>query len=319
MSSESSRALRVGAFITFAMALFVFIIFWIGRDRGFIRRSYPLQVKLLRVPGLMPGSLVRLGGLRVGNVTDITFSDQADDPYRYVKMKVQTRFRERIRLDSRAKLGSLGLLGDKVIDITPGSLTQPIIADNGMIPSVESIELDALLDRAAQMMDNLTLASKDVTEITKKINTGDGTLAKIINDPRLYSNLDSLLVVCTQLALAIRTNQGTLGALFNDRRLYDDLVTFSQAGTHLVNEIQNGQGSLGRLVKDPSLYNHLDSLALSLNHVSRRLQQPDSSTLGAMLSDRKFADDLSVTIKSLNELIVDIKQNPGRYIKVSVF
>lgn len=319
MNSDRARQLRVGALMISAFVLFVFALFWIGQDSGWARSTYPLTVKLMKVPGLIPGSPVRLGGLRVGYVRDITFSNDPGDPFLYVELKVQSRFAERIRADSRAKLGSLGLLGDKVIDISPGSPKAPVLEAYDLVRSAEVTELDALLDRAAQMIDNLDTASQDIKQIVAKINTGEGSLAKFLNDPRFYTNLDSLLIVCTELAMAVRNNDGTIGALFNDRRLYDNLLTFVNSGNSLVMGIQNGQGTAGKLVKDPSLYNHLDSMSLSIRRLSDRLQQPDSSSLGALLADKQFSDDLKLTIKNLNDLIVDLKTNPKRYVRLSLF
>jgi len=225
---------------------------------------------------------------------------------------------DRIRKDSMAKLGSQGLLGDRTIDITVGSPNQPTIKPGDNIPTVESSGLGDLISKGGSALDDLRETSRNAKEISWKINRGSGTLAQVLNDPRLYTNLDSLLNMWTDITLKINRGEGTLAKLVNDSELYDNLSgSLAEIRTFLAN-VNNGQGSLGKLAQSDSAYIHMDSLLTSLN-TTLAMINGGQGTMGQLVANKDLYNKMSATVESLDALIIDIKKNPKKYVKISLF
>jgi phospholipid/cholesterol/gamma-HCH transport system substrate-binding protein len=159
------------------------------------------------VEGLKRGSPVRMGGVDVGSVDGIRYSEDANDPRLYVVVSVAEDEARRIRVDSAASISPKGLLGDKMLTITVGSPDKDPVAAGGVIPTGEGSGLDRFIgkvdrlgDRAEKVMINLetttnTLADeafrkdlqsavKSLSGILGSVNEGDGYAARIVKDPR---------------------------------------------------------------------------------------------------------------------------------------
>lgn len=307
MKESTKKEIKVGALIAIGLIIMFSAFFIIGGKEGIFTTSYPLFARFDDIEGLHVGAPVRLGGMKVGNVTDINFSDIADAKAIIVEMSIRSKSFIRIREDSKAVLASMGLLGDRTVDISLGSLDQPAIAP-GQFVSTEGGDIVKDIKEVAQ----------NVKEISGKINEGEGSLAQIINDPRLYTNLDSLLIIWADLSRKINEGEGNLAAIVNDPKLYRNLNDFLAKSTDFIEAINSGQGTLGKLATDEKLYSHTDSALIALNETLTRINSGEG-TLGQLMVNADLYEKLTATLASLDSLLIDIKQHPKKYVKLSLF
>src|SRR5690606_15409367 len=118
MERERRLLVRVGFFVSLGLVLLMVFIFVLGGERGLLSKQSRYSVSFHSVDGLKPGSPVRLAGVEVGKVTAIRFFDDPADPRVRVEMNVLARYADRLRENSTTASGSLGVLMDKVIEIS---------------------------------------------------------------------------------------------------------------------------------------------------------------------------------------------------------
>lgn len=208
--------IRLGLFITVGLGLFMVAIFLIGRQKNLFNPVFKLTTVFHNVSGLLVGSNVRFSGINVGTVDNIAIGDGSDVR---VDMLIRENVRQFIRADCEAGIGSSGIIGDRVLSITQGSIGAPVVEDGQKIGSKEPIETDAI-------MASMKVTVDQVSEITTKINTGNGTLSKLIHDQAMALSVDQAISNLrkgskglSDITAKINTGNGTLSKLVNDQTM----------------------------------------------------------------------------------------------------
>jgi phospholipid/cholesterol/gamma-HCH transport system substrate-binding protein len=318
MKKNTTRDIRVGALIAFGMVLIFGTFFIIGDQEGFFSDKVVLLAKFANIEGLSIGAPVRVGGMKVGSVRGIEFSQENNEKTIVVEMRVASASLPKIRKDSMARLGSMGLLGDRTVDITIGSPEQEAHVPYDFVNSIEAFQIDDLISESGDVLTDVKLTARDAREIAWKINHGDGSLAEIINDPRLYTNLDSLLVLWTDITKVIQSAEGSFGKFVSQPEFYDNMARLTNETADILGKINKSEGTLGKLANDESLYNHTDSLLVALTLTLEKINSGEGS-MGQFINNAEVYDKLNTTLSSLDSLLVDLKENPGRYVKLSLF
>ena len=182
---------RLGLFIITGLALFVLGIFIIGKQKNLFNPVFSLKANFHNVSGLQVGNTVRFSGINIGTVDNIRI---VNDSTVKVEMLIKKEVQKFIKTDSQAAIGSEGIIGDKVVVITQGFLSNKIIKSGQIITSVEPIETDAIMRSLKITADNAALASNDIVGIVAKINKGEGTLGRLIQDKSMANNIDQTIV-----------------------------------------------------------------------------------------------------------------------------
>ena len=182
---------RLGLFIIIGIGLFVLGIFIIGKQKNLFNPVFSLKANFHNVSGLQVGNAVRFSGINIGTVDNITI---INDSTVKVEMLIKKEVQKFIKTDSQAAIGSEGIIGDKVVVITQGYLSKKIIKSGQIITSVEPIETDAIMRSLKITADNAALASNDIVGIVSKINKGEGTLGRLIQDKSMANNIDQTIV-----------------------------------------------------------------------------------------------------------------------------
>ena len=307
MRENTKKEIRVGAMIALGLIIIFSAFFIIGGKEGIFTKRYKLYARFDNIEGLNIGAPVRLGGWKVGNIDDIRFTDDAKGEAIIVTMSIKSSSFIRIREDSKARLGSMGLLGDRTIDISLGSPSEKPLAPGSYVQAIQG----DIIKTVEEIADN-------ANKITAKINEGKGSLAQIINDPRLYTNLDSLLMIWADLSQKINSGEGNLAQIMNDSTLYRNFTLFLVKSNEFITALNSGEGSLGKFVRDDQLYDHTDSLIAALNTTLTMINNGEG-TLGQLTTNQNLYNQLSTTLSSLDSLLVDIREHPKRYIKISIF
>jgi len=137
--------LRVGIFVFFLLLLFIAFVLTIGTQTHLFEERYTLRAAFRDVQGLTVGAPVRLAGLTIGVVQGVTFSSDAADPRVHVGVTIDREFQPRIREDSEATIGTVGLVGDKVFEITVGSDTAGILQSGEFLETKEPVDFARLM------------------------------------------------------------------------------------------------------------------------------------------------------------------------------
>jgi len=318
MKNDRSREIRVGALIAIGLVVIFAAFFSVGTQEGLFTQKLELKAKFGNVEGLTIGAPVRVGGVKVGSVSYISFAPEDGEKGIIVTMSIGADAFPRIRKDSFARLGSQGLLGDRTVDISIGSPQAEPFIQGEYVSTKEATQFDDLISKSGDALTDIKITAQNAKEISWKINHGNGSLAQIINDPRLYTNLDSLLNLWSRITVKINSGEGVLAKLVNDPSLYDNLTgTLSEMRTFLAN-VNSGQGSLGKMATDQGIYYRFDSLLTSLQGTLDKVNAGEG-TAAQLVNNRDMYNKFNNTMDALNSLIIDIKQNPKKYVKLSLF
>lgn len=182
---------RLGFFIAGGTALFIVAIFLIGKQKNLFSPVFTLSAMFHNVSGLQVGSNIRFSGINVGTVDNISIVDGSTVRVDMLVRKSVQRF---IKGDCEAGIGSAGIIGDRVLSISQGSVDAATVVDGQLIASREPTEMDAIMGNLKVTVDNAAVVSEQAAEITKKINTGNGTLSRIINDSSMGRNVKQTII-----------------------------------------------------------------------------------------------------------------------------
>jgi phospholipid/cholesterol/gamma-HCH transport system substrate-binding protein len=187
---SNSFKVRLGLFVTVGIGLFVLAIFFIGRQKNLFDPVFTVSARFKNVSGLQVGNAVRFSGINVGTVDDIRI---VNDTLVQVDMIIKQDVQKFIKRDSEAGIGSEGLIGDRLITISNGTAHAPGIRSGQVIASNEPVETDEIMESLSVTAGNAAMMSEDLSEIMNKINRGEGTLGRLINDKKIANNLDATM------------------------------------------------------------------------------------------------------------------------------
>jgi phospholipid/cholesterol/gamma-HCH transport system substrate-binding protein len=182
---------RLGLFITGGLIVFLIAIFIIGKQKNLFVPVFKLTTSFYNVSGLQVGNNIRFSGINVGTVDNIEI---INDSTVRVDLLIQKNVQRFIKEDCQAAIGSAGIIGDRVLVITQGSYDAPIAKDGQYIESKEPVEPDAIMAKLQITADNAAIISFNLAEIMVKINSGNGTLGRLIQDSTIAENINSTIV-----------------------------------------------------------------------------------------------------------------------------
>jgi phospholipid/cholesterol/gamma-HCH transport system substrate-binding protein len=186
METSTNSKIRLGIFILTAVLLFVAAVFYIGKKKNLFTATFNLHGVFRNVSGLQVGNNVRFAGITVGTIGNIVI---LSDTSVQVDMLIENETKKFIKKDSYASIGSEGLMGDRVVNITQGTFASPSINENDHIQTIEPPETDAILASLQATGENAEFVTSQLAEIFYKINQGDGVLGRLIQDSAFAGNL----------------------------------------------------------------------------------------------------------------------------------
>lgn len=181
---------KLGLFVTVGIILFFLAIFIIGKQKNLFDPVFQVKANFQNVSGLKVGNAVRFSGINVGTVDQIRI---INDSTVQVTMLVKQEVQKFIKEDSEAGIGSEGIIGDKLVVLSKGGSTSKIIKEGQLIASSEPVETDAIMESLQVTADNAAMATGEITEILAKVNSGKGSLGKLINDDSMAEDLDATM------------------------------------------------------------------------------------------------------------------------------
>lgn len=191
METQSNNfKVRLGLFIIVGIILFFLAIFIIGKQKNLFDPVFKVTSDFRNVSGLQVGNTVRFSGINIGTVDNIRI---INDSMVKVDMLIKKDVQKFIKTDSKAGIGSEGIIGDKVVVLSQGNSNAKMVKDGQRIASTEPVETDAIIQSLQVTSDNAAVASGEIAEILIKINNGEGTLGRLINDEGMAKDIDQTI------------------------------------------------------------------------------------------------------------------------------
>jgi phospholipid/cholesterol/gamma-HCH transport system substrate-binding protein len=332
--------LKIGILGLAAMLLAAILIFAVGGQGGFAWQRYALKTTFSDVKGLKTGAVVRVAGIDVGKVTKLEFA--AADVL--VTLEVNNAMQERITDQSVAMLGSLSLLGEPLIDITPSSEGRRL-QDGDVIQSARtSGQIADVAEGATQSLEQARLLLEDLRAgrgtvgklfaddalyrdirefvsaaetVASTISRGEGTIGMLAKDPAAYRQLNGALGNLQEMTRRINAGEGTLGRLMTDDALAQSLQATSGSFERISGRLEKGEGTAGKLLTDQELYDRINALTGRLDAVVATLEKGEG-TAGRLLQDAQLYENMNTTIAEARSLLADIRKDPRKYLNVRV-
>jgi phospholipid/cholesterol/gamma-HCH transport system substrate-binding protein len=331
--SPSGREVRVGLVILAALAVLAAGIFLIGNKNNLFSRKNHYYTEFQSVSGLKPGSPVQIDGVDVGTIEKVLLPQNPRHPLIQVWVKIDRAYAERLRgplpparpgkaPPSQARIQSLGLLGDKFIEINSGPPEYPVIPADGEIPAAQPTNVDALLASGEDVMGNLVEISHSLSRILGRMDRGEGLLGELTTDtPAGRRMRDSLVATSESLqraAAKLESGQGPLPRLLNDRAMADRLATSLDRLEGLLAQAQNGPGLLPGLLNDAAARARFDDALASLDKVARDLQaftaelDKNGGLLPRLVNDEEYGRQVSEEVRRIVERLGEVADKLAR-------
>lgn len=325
MPNNPSSARRVGLLLLVALALGMAAIFLVGERRNLFSQKNDYLIRFDSVPGLSAGSDVQLDGVGVGSVSAIDLSESVEENQIVVGIRVESRFAARIREDSMARIRTLGLLGDKYIEISSGSPRFPEVPEGGTIGTAPVADVDRLRASGEDLVNNVTRITEQLTTILGRMERGEGILGELTRDvdpdrkvtSELMTTLDSIRGLFDDL----RAGDGPIPRMLNDRALGEKLETTVGRLDSLLARTESGEGTLGMLLTDTQQRERLERSLASLERTASNLEtatdslRAERALLPKLLGDEAYGDklsgDLQALVENLNRVAEKLDRGPG--------
>lgn len=332
--------LKIGLLSLAALALAALLIFALSGTGGFGWQVYSLKTVFANISGLNQGAQVRMAGVPIGTVTGIAFVGERVE----VTFEISEEMQSRVTTESRATLGSVSLLGESAVDITPSTKGTPI-PEWGYVPPGDIA--GSIADVTAQATEGI----QEVTALLQDIRAGRGTLGQLATNDQLYRELNGLLVSVSQVTQGIsqgrgtlgrlmtndatarsleaslanlesmmariRAGEGSIGKLMTDDTLSRNLTSMSANADQLTAKLNNGEGTMGQLMTNRQLFDRFNAVAGRLEQVTTGLNDGEG-TAGQLLRDKRLYENMNETMNQMRQLVADIRADPKKYLNVRV-
>jgi phospholipid/cholesterol/gamma-HCH transport system substrate-binding protein len=285
--------------IAAGIALFCFAIFSIGGGSRLFARTRTIVARFHSINGLQSGAPVELSGVKVGTVESISFPSDPSDSRVIVRMRIDEPAARRIRTDSAAQIDSMGLLGDKFVELSPGTSAAPIAGPGATIPAVDPVDYQALLQKLGSggVAGNLVAISSSMRTLLDQIEHGNGVMAELVRGQP---------GAAPELRLKLSTLEQTLNSV---NRLSIQMDT-------VLNRINRGQGLAGamfdRRTNGAEFLAEMRQTAASVRRTSARLDrvldkfQTARGLIPQLMENRQAGDELMANMRASSRDLRDI-------------
>jgi len=206
MKTTPAQKVKTGIIVVVGTGILFITIFLIGKQKSLFSSTFTVHADYKNVSGLQIGNFVRFAGINIGVVNDITIMN---DTTVRVDLTLQEKVHPFIKADSHASIGSDGLMGDKLIQIGPGSDSAERVKKDGAVIAVNPIDIDKIVGKLGGIADDAQSITGSLAEILDKVNNGQGSLGRLLNDDKLSRHLESTLQSAKQTVNTINKTATT--------------------------------------------------------------------------------------------------------------
>ncbi|HXA16659.1 MAG TPA: MlaD family protein [Thermoanaerobaculia bacterium] len=333
-TKPKEKTIRVGLLVAAALLVLMIFVFFIGSEQKIFSRKNEYKVRLDNVTGLAEGNPVKISGVTVGVIKDITLPRDPKMRDVDIELMVDRKYADRIRTDSRARLKKLGLLaGDSYIDISPGSPKFDADEPGSLIPAARQTNVDQLISSGEDLVDNFVQISYSLKNILSRVDRGEGLIGELTSAPETKQRITDTFLTTLNKTNAIlghvESGKGLVGKL-----VYDDAFAASFTGslqesahslqtlvTDIEGSLKNGQGAVPALLNDPEGKKKVLDLVENLRLTSANLAaltasyQSGQGLVPRLMNDKEYGDKTLVEfnglLRQLNDTVAKINRGEG--------
>lgn len=272
MNKESGYQWKLGMFVIIGLVLFVSTIYFVGKQKNIFGSTFHLKSKFKSVSGLEIGNNVRFSGINIGTVSAI---ELITDSSVVVNILIKDEVREFIKTDAIASIGSDGLMGDKVLTISPGKFSKIAVKDNAIIASSKPIDMQDVMSSIKKSVDNAGVITAQLAQFTYNMNNGEGTLTRIMTDKNFANSITNTLT---------------------------NLESSSSEFSKFTSKMNSGKGALSKLVTDEKLGKTIDSTMNNIKVSTKSLTEITEAAKHNFLLRGYFNKKKKAEDKKLEEL-----------------
>jgi len=304
--------LKVGLTVLVACIVLAAAILLIGGTGGWFTPKILLKAYFDNAGGLRQGAPVRLAGVDLGNVSKLRIvsdPDKKETPVE-VTMKVSMKFASNLRKDSIAALATAGVLGETYIDIDSSHANGPVVQNGDALPVRSQPDLQDVVRASQGTLQNLDALLKRLDRILSFVESGQGSIGKLIYDPALYNKLASTINEFQKLVNQVGEGQGTLGKLISDDELYRKVNASLDQMNGIIDDLNAGTGTAGKFLKDPALYDNANTTIANVKALTDDINA-GKGAIGKLAKDQEFAAKLQNTMNKLSALTDRLEAGEG--------
>jgi phospholipid/cholesterol/gamma-HCH transport system substrate-binding protein len=304
--------LKVGLTVLAASVTLCILILLMSGTGGIFTSKLALKSYFDNAGGLREGAPVRLQGVDIGNVSAIQV---VSDPARRltpveVTFKVGAKFHHNLRRDSVTLLTTAGVLGETYIDIDSAHATGPEAQQGDVLLTRDTPQIEDVVRASQSTLQNLDSLEKRVDRILAYIESGQGSIGKVIYDPSLFNRLNATIVQFQGLVNDVTSGKGSIGKLLVDDELYNKANATVDKLNLVIDDLNAGKGTAGKLLKDPTLYNNANETIANVKKLTDDVNA-GKGALGVMAKDQEFAAKLQNTMTKLSDLTDRLDSGQG--------
>ncbi len=298
--------LQIGFWVLVAFVLLLWATFQSG-SLNFFSREEKIHLVFDSVGGLEGSATVRLNGVPVGHVRDISLQEGTNNVV--VELGVKPGTRQRLRKGATARVTATGFLSELYIELEGGDTSQPPIQSDREIAVSSPADPNAAMKKVQAITDSLQVFLGNLNAVGRTMGSGHGTLGRLAQDERLYRDL-----------VELSRNANILTGRLNETqsRVSKELTTLAVSLDSLVQKMQTGQGTIAQLINDGTLHQRLASSTARADSILGSIAQ-GKGTFGRLYSDSTLYDDTKALMSSMKRLMAEIEKNPKKYFKFSIF
>lgn len=335
MRDVRKNNIRLGFFVAIGVLFFILGIYYIGSQINIFSKNFQISGIFEDISGLKVGNNVRFSGITIGTVSRVEIMN---DSLVRVDLSVQENVRQFIRKDSKMEIVSEGLMGNKIVNIYAGTINFDVAEDNDILKTIEVVQIDKILRQLNTSSINTAIITKNVAEITNKINRGEGAFGKIFADETFATNLSKIAertAVLTDnfadITDKISKEKGTIGMLLSDTVLANQLFltgTNLQRSTQnlveITNQVDNGQGLFGEIFTDTSFTSGLSRAGKNLDYTTEKTKilsdnlvkmtneiNEGQGLISRLIYDTAFADSVEIAVQNVNKGAKELEEASG--------
>ena len=333
MRDETKRNLRIGLLSGVALAVLGAVVFTVGNRQQLFTSHTRYHSRFSNVTGLQEGAPVKLNGVTVGFVEEIAMPTEPTGDGIEVRFSVDAAFTERIREDTQASIRTMGLLGDKYLELSGGSPGAERVLEGGLVEGRERPEVDQFVSSGEDLMENLLAISSSLKVILRRVEAGEGLLGELTISPetggRLSENLNATVLSVRRILERLEAGDGFVGRLLHEDPQIAALLTevrtaasaLSGLAESLAEDLERDGSLWATMVRDPETARNLKEAIRVVSRAGEALAAAaeelaaGEGTLPRLLADEEYADDfltdLHLLIRNLQSATAKIDQGDG--------
>jgi phospholipid/cholesterol/gamma-HCH transport system substrate-binding protein len=302
--------LRVGITVLIASVTLAVLVFLMTGTTGLFTPKIKIKAYFDNAGGLRIGAPVRLQGVDIGNVIGVRIvPGHPQTPVESI-LKVSTKYAFNLRKDSIASLATAGVLGEVYIDIDSSQAKGPQAQDGDTLAVHSTPDIQDVVRASQGTLQNMDALLKRLDRILAFVESGQGSIGKLIYDPTLYNRFADTVSEFQGVVDEVRNGKGSIGKLIATDEAYNKLMASLDKVDLMIDDLQQGKGTAGKLLKDEALYNNLNQTTANVRKLTADINA-GKGTIGKLATDEELAKKLDTVITKLAALTTDLQAGEG--------